>query len=341
MAQPPEDAGSMTWNLWLDILLVILILLFAPIGFMRGPVKETFVTLGVLFGALLADYWARPWGRDLDSMIGLGDEQAAFVVAMAFLVAATFIGGYGIGVALAGSEFSMQGRVLGGFAAMFNGALLVSFTLQYVRRYLLSTENEESLRDSYVVRFLMDELGWLLLLVGVLVVPLIVYILVTGRQAYRIPGHGDEYEYEDEYYDEYDEFAEQPYVAAGAAAATRTLPPRVHPAPDEQWGRGYKAEPIPAPVRPTDATRPIAAAEVLRSEEPPETGARIGDTDPDMAVVAGPAPPAAPEAEAEAKPEPPPQPASTGLPSGYFRCAHCHAVLPPDTRVCPVCGQMN
>jgi uncharacterized membrane protein required for colicin V production len=329
----------MTWNLWLDILLVILILLFAPIGFMRGPVKEIIVTLGVLFGALLADYWARPWGRDLDSMTGLGDEQGAFVVAMAFLVGATFIGGYGIGVALANSDFSLQGRLLGGFAAMLNGALLVSFTLQYVRRYLLSTENEESLRDSYVVRFLMDELGWLLLIVGVLLIPLIIYILVTGRQAYRTPGHADEYD--DEYYDEYDEdYADEPYVAAGAtAAATRTLPPRVHPAPDDQWGRGYKAEPAPEPVRPTDLTRPIVAAEVLRQSDDPTPAGHLGDTDPEMAVVsAAQAPVAAREPEGE---EPEPALVANGLPPGYIRCAHCHAVLPPDTRLCPVCGQMN
>lgn len=330
----------MTWNLWLDILLVILILLFAPIGFMRGPVKEIIVTLGVLFGALLADYWARPWGRDLDSMTGLGDEQGAFVVAMAFLVGATFIGGYGIGVALANSDFSLQGRLLGGFAAMLNGALLVSFTLQYVRRYLLSAENEESLRDSFVVRFLMDELGWLLLLVGVLLIPLIVYILVTGRQAYRTPGHADEYEYDDEYYDEYDEDeGAEPYVAAGAAAAaTRALPPRVHPAPDEQWGRGYKAEPPPSQVRPTDATRPIVAAEVLRRADDQATGDHLGDTDPDMAVVLAPPTPAEPEQPA---PEAEPPAPARDLPPGYMRCAHCHAVLPPDTRLCPVCGQMN
>jgi uncharacterized membrane protein required for colicin V production len=330
----------MTWNLWLDILLVILILLFAPIGFMRGPVKEIIVTLGVLFGALLADYWARPWGRDLDSMTGLGDEQGAFVVAMAFLVGATFIGGYGIGVALANSDFSLQGRLLGGFAAMFNGALLVSFTLQYVRRYLLSTENEESLRDSYVVRFLMDELGWLLLIVGILLIPLIAYILVTGRQAYRTPGHVDEYDYDDEYYDDYDEdFADEPYVAAGAAAAaTRNLPPRVHPAPDEQWGKGYKAEPAPTTARPTDLTRPIVAAEVLRQADEPTTGAHLGDTDPNMAVVSASAATVAEEHPAE---EAEPEPTPNSLPPGYIRCAHCHAVLPPDTRLCPVCGQMN
>jgi len=322
----------MTWNLWLDILLVILILLFAPIGFMRGPVKEVLVTLGVLFGALLADYWARPWGRDLDSYVGLGDDQAAFVVAMAFLVAATFIGGYGIGATLANTEFSMQGRVLGGAVAMFNGALLVSFTLQYVRRFLLSTENEESLRDSYVVRFLMDQLGWLLLIVGVLSIPLILYVLFSGRQAYRT-GHYEEYDYEDEYYDEdYGEFDD---AAVAAAAATRTLPPRVHPAPDERWSQGYKAEPPPAQVSPTEATRLLVAAEMAERESATEHKPPLGDTDPEMAVVS------AEDADDDDPTLHVPEPEPTGLAPGYTRCAHCHAVLPPDTRLCPVCGQMN
>jgi uncharacterized membrane protein required for colicin V production len=322
----------MTWNLWLDILLVILILLFAPIGFMRGPVKEVLVTLGVLFGALLADYWARPWGRDLDSFIGLGDEQAAFVVAMAFLVGATFIGGYGIGATLVSTEFSLHGRLLGGFVAMFNGALLVSFTLQYVRRFLLSTENEESLRDSYVVRFLMDQLGWLLLIVGILAIPLIVYILITGRQAYRSGRYDEEYDYEEEYYDE--ESADFDDAAVAAAAATRTLPPRVHPAPVERWSQSYKAEPSPTPVGPTDSTRLLVAAELQEREAPPERTPALGDTDPEMAIVT-----------AEDVPDDAtlqvPEPVTSDLPPGYIRCAHCHAVLPPDTRLCPVCGQLN
>ena len=45
----------MSISLVLDLLLVLLIALFAPIGYWRGPVKELLVTFGVLFGIRLHD----------------------------------------------------------------------------------------------------------------------------------------------------------------------------------------------------------------------------------------------------------------------------------------------
>ena len=98
----------------LDILLVLLIVLFAPIGYWRGPVKELLVMLGVLSGVVLSDYWARPWGHDLSTQTNITADGGAFIVAMAFLVAATFILGYGLGAALAPGYHAMYARVLAG-----------------------------------------------------------------------------------------------------------------------------------------------------------------------------------------------------------------------------------
>ena len=71
----------------LDVLLVLLVVLFAPIGYWRGPVKELLVMLGVLSGVVLSDYWARPWGHDLSTQTSITADGGAFIVAMAFLVA--------------------------------------------------------------------------------------------------------------------------------------------------------------------------------------------------------------------------------------------------------------
>jgi hypothetical protein len=108
----------------------------------------------------------------------------------------------------------------------------------------------------------------------------------------------------------------------------------VHPAPVERWSQSYKAEPSPTPVGPTDSTRLLVAAELQEREAPPERTPALGDTDPEMAIVT-----------AEDVPDDAtlqvPEPVTSDLPPGYIRCAHCHAVLPPDTRLCPVCGQLN
>lgn len=344
----------MTWNLTLDILLVVLVLLFAPIGYMRGPVKELLVSLGVVFGALSVEYWARPWGRDLDFYFDTGDDPGAFIVAMSFLMGATFIGGYGLGLLIAPWTFSIRGRALGAVISALNGALLVSFSLQYVRLFLLSDANEEALEESFAVSVLMNQVGWILLGAIILTPIVIVYGLITHRKAYdlRIWDDYDDEEYYEDYDPEYDYLDDQEFAPSASAgshlAETRVMPPRVPPSPHPE-GSGYKAEPEPIPFRMPESTRPIGATELEESSRvestvaPEDLGGEwfaIGDTDPEMDEVdtAGMAEVEDVATEPEAVPE---DAAADDLPEGYSRCENCHAVLPPSTGICPVCGHVH
>lgn len=350
----------------LDVLLILLIALFTPIGYWRGPVKELFVTLGVLFGILLADFWARPWGRDLSDFSDLTDGSGAFIVAMSFLVASTFILGYGIGAALGPAYHSTGARILGALIAALNGTLLLSFALQYVRLYLLSDANEESLNDSFVSQFLLDQIGWILMITAMIAVPVLLYILISGRRAYELI-----------FEDGYDDY-QQPQPAASyertrtANAATSALPPRVPGPPGERDTRTYKSEPEPRQRRATAETRPLIVDEPRQTAEPEplliDTGAEaardgFNDTDPHIVIPAEARRPAQPEPASEPdKPEEPtspvpqaatPQPASEPEPStpgnartsdlapGYERCRTCHAVLAPGVSICPNCGTLR
>ncbi len=340
----------MTWHLWLDILLVLLLLLFIPIGYMRGPIRELFVVLGVVFGALLAIYWARPWGADLDSYTDIGDDAGSFVVAISFLVGSTLIGGYGLGLTIAPASFKVQGRVLGAVISVFSGALLISFALQYVRLFLLSDDNEASLGDSYVVAFLLDEIGWLMLFGAIAVVPVIGYVLFTGQRAYEYEIYGD-YEYDDyseddltEQYDE-DEFPEyEPELEEPVAAVEyRTSPPRVPQQPPAEETSSYKTDPVPEPANFMELTGPVTV-----EESAPAAGtvaaaglasrlSVMGDTDPDMEIISD-----ADEAvDTRAMSGAASSIQQDDLPEGYKRCVNCHAVLPPGSHLCPVCGVMN
>ena len=358
----------MTWNLTLDILLVVLILLFAPIGYMRGPVKELLVTLGVVVGALSVEFWARPWGRDVDYYFDTGDDPGAFIVAMSFLMGTTFIGGYGLGLLIAPWTFSIRGRILGALISSINGALLVSFSLQYVRLFLLSDANEEALEQSFSVSLLMNEVGWVLLGATALVPIVILYGLITRRRAYDLR-IWDDYE-DEEYYDDYDPAYDylddeiyQPdsteFAPAGDRAShmaeTRVMPPRVPPAPASESG-AYKPEPQPIPFRMPETTRPISVAEiedgldVPPEQSPEEFGAEwfaIGDTDPSMEAYSGAEDDEDEQIETDEdtgvgdeKPTAE-QPVEIDLPEGYARCTNCHAVLAPDTHLCPVCGHVH
>jgi uncharacterized membrane protein required for colicin V production len=341
----------MSIYLVLDLLLLLLIVLFAPIGYWRGPVKELLVTFGVLFGILLADFWARPWGSDLAELTAVGESGGAFVVAMAFMVSVTFILGYGVGAAIAPTDFQPPARAIGAIVALFNGILLVSFSLQYVRVFLLSDATEEALDDSYVVQFLLDQIGWVLLLAALIGWPLLLVVLITGRRAYEQVDHYQDYSYietddlndDDGYYD--DDDADAPtmvFERPAASADTRVFPPRVPTSQKDESDQYYKTEPPSGRSRPTDDTRLLRVNEeredaertdVARDESLPVAG----ETDPDMVMIT-------PRVDELVQHDPEPVTHSHSEPQlteGYTRCASCRAVLPPDTRVCPVCGAVN
>jgi uncharacterized membrane protein required for colicin V production len=346
----------------LDILLILLILLFIPIGFWRGPVKELYVTLGIFFGVLLADFWARPWGRDLADMTELTEGAAAFIVAFAFLVAATSILGYGLGAALAPAYHAIETKVLGAAVAAMNGTLLLSFSLQYVRLHLLTDANEESLNDSFMARFLLDQVGWLLMAAAFIAVPILLFTLIAGRRAY-------DYIYDD--YGYHDEYVEDPHVepvpyrrSRTADAQTNVLPPRVPGVPLDD-DPTYKAEPEPRRRRASAETRPLVVTEPRATSEPAQpieddVQARMGDTDPHIVLPTvqrqepeSPAhapvddeailPNSEPEHEVAAAPreQDVEQQSTGGLAPGYARCSTCHAVLPPDVSICPNCGTLR
>lgn len=339
----------MSIYLVLDLLLLLLIVLFAPIGYWRGPVKELLVTFGVLFGILLADFWAQPWGRDLAELTAIGESGGAFVVAMAFMVSVTFILGYGVGAAIAPTDFQPPARAIGAIVALFNGILLVSFSLQYVRVFLLSDATEEALDDSYVVQFLLEQIGWVLLLAALIGWPLLLVVLITGRCAYEQVEHYPDYSYvetDDVHNGDDDDDADAPtmvFERPPASADTRVFPPRVPTSQRDESDQYYKTEPPSGRPRPTDDTRLLHVNEeredaertdVRRAEDLPAGG----ETDPDMVVITprGDEPvqsdPPVPAARSQPEPE---------LTEGYTRCVNCRAVLPPDTRVCPVCGAVN
>lgn len=341
----------MSIYLVLDLLLLLLIALFAPIGYWRGPVKELLVTFGVLFGILLADFWARPWGRDLADVTGIGESGGAFVVAMGFMVSVTFILGYGIGAAIAPTNFSPQARAIGAVIALFNGMLLISFSLQYVRVFLLSNSTEEALDDSYVVQFLMEQIGWVLLLAALIGWPLLLVVLITGRRAYEQIDAYEEYSYveteddldldDDDYYP--GNQADAPTMAferASPSADTRVFPPRVPSTPQDESDPYYKTEPPRKESFPSDDTRVLRVRDA-GDDIPPEryreaTFPSGGETDPDMAVV-----PADVSHDDEATVSDDKTLSDPPLAEGYTRCSNCRSVLPPDTRVCPVCGAVN
>ncbi len=244
----------MSSSLLLDGLLLLVVLLFIPIGLWRGGVREAIVAGGIVLGGALAGSWARPWGDDLASQLDLRPQTARFLVALAALLGATLCVGYAGGAALRPGAPGLLGRVAGGLLAGLNGLLLLGYGLGFLDQYVLEPKTVPALSDGLVSRFLMHQLGWVLL---ALVVLIVVGILTAVAASATRRDHAEELE-EDIVGD----------AAMVGGAVTRPRPVRVPHLAD-----AGKFEPLQRAGMPSDAGQKLGA----RLSDTTTTGLRASD----------------------------------------------------------------
>lgn len=302
----------------LDILLLILIALFVPIGFWRGTHREIMVSLGILLGAVLAEWWARPWGTDLASYTSLRDTGGAFMVAVLFLIGSTFLLGYGAGAALPVPPPGIISRAFGAVVAAVNGALLLSFALRDIRVYLLPNSDSGFLDRSVIAHFLSTGVGWILLAAAIGFLPIILIQALFGQGVVI-----------NEYVDDEEEDYDTAY-----ATAQRPYPPRVPAYQDVDAGQpAYKAEPPRSMFRSAaEETRQIMTQPVAGS------GGELRASLSDMQTVATRLPENGSDATRTLQLRPA-QPADLeALQEG--KCPSCHADVSQAEVFCPRCGRV-
>jgi uncharacterized membrane protein required for colicin V production len=304
----------------LDVLLIILISLFVPIGFWRGAQREIMVTLGILLGAALAEWWAHPWGSDLANLTSLRDTGGAFMVAVLFLIGSTFLLGYGAGAAMPVPPPGLLARILGAIVAAGNGALILSYALRDIRVYLLPDSDSGFLDKAVIAHFLSTGVGWILLVAAVAFLPIILLMAIWGQDVI-VADDG----YIDEDY-------EVPY-----ATTQRRYPPRGAGLPSDSYDSTYKAEPPRSLFRSAaEETRQMVAAQPSAGSgsesrdnlRDMQTIASRDITDPDEATQAIRYGKPVDTAEADAK----------SLEEG--KCPNCHADIRDAEVFCPRCGRV-
>ena len=157
------ESPAMDDAMLLDGLLILIVLLFVPIGSWRGVAREAIVVAGVLAGAAVAAAWARPWGADLAELTGMDVGVAQFSVAMVALLGSTLLLGYGGSVVAHAGAPGLAGRIFGGLLGAVNGVLLTAYTLRFVDRFLADQGTEQAIDESVVARVLVEEFGWVML----------------------------------------------------------------------------------------------------------------------------------------------------------------------------------
>ena len=169
----------------LDLLLILVLVMFVPIGFWRGALREWLALAGIALGGALAGEWASAWGGDLATLLRLDRRLADFAVGIAFLLGVTLLVGYGGGVALPyRPDLSWPNRALGAALGFANGCLILSGALRIMQRHLFDDAADSPLLLAGVAQFLILGIGWAYLaLLAVLTLGVVVGLArrSTGR----------------------------------------------------------------------------------------------------------------------------------------------------------------
>lgn len=159
----------MVSSIALDALLMIILLMMIPLGFLRGGLREVCTSAGLLFGILLAGEWSDRWGRGLAGRLDIAEGSAQFLVAILIVVITGGLIGYGSSAA-----FSYRpgpgGRMYGAYIALFNGVVFAGFLINAVVDKVYDGKLPGVIDNGFVARALSTGFGWVLLVcaVGVL-----------------------------------------------------------------------------------------------------------------------------------------------------------------------------
>jgi uncharacterized membrane protein required for colicin V production len=152
-------------SIFLDLLLVLIVLLMMAIGIYRGGLREAFSAAGIALGALLAIEWAGRWGDWLGGNTNLSTGGARFTVAVALLVAAAGLVGYGVG-----SSFNYRpgpgGRMFGGILGAGGALVAIAYVLTWLRVELFDGDEPDVLKHTHIARWLDGDAGMVLLVVA-------------------------------------------------------------------------------------------------------------------------------------------------------------------------------
>lgn len=146
----------------LDALLVLILLMMIPLGFLRGGLREVCTSSGLLLGVLLAQQWSPRLAGFLSGRIDMRIGLAQFVASIAIVVLSTAIVGYG-GSAAFSYRPGPGGRMYGAYLALLNGLVFTGFLVNAIIDAFYDGELPGAVQEAYVSRALSVGFEWVLL----------------------------------------------------------------------------------------------------------------------------------------------------------------------------------
>ncbi len=149
----------------LDLPVVVVLIMFIPIGLWRGALREWVACAGIALGILLADAAGTQWGDGFAKLTNMDPQLGSFTVATAFFLAAVLLVGYGGGVALPyRPDLSWANRGLGALLGLGNGFLIIGGLLRLMQARLFDGRSNSPLHTAALAAFLIDSsIAWVYL----------------------------------------------------------------------------------------------------------------------------------------------------------------------------------
>ncbi len=152
-----------------DALLAGMLVLLVPIGFWRGGGREAIVGGSLLAGASLGNAFAVRWGSGIADLLGSRDSVGETVLAEAMLWGSVIVLGYLGGATISHGRQSLAGRLAGSIIALFNGLLLLGFSLRFLTVLLLGEDPDRWTEGGFIAGVLSRGTEELLLLAVVVI----------------------------------------------------------------------------------------------------------------------------------------------------------------------------
>lgn len=160
----------MLTSLVLDALLVLIVVMMVPLGFLRGGLRELSTSAALLLGILMAENWADRWSSVFTRWTTMGEGAARFAMAVVIVVGITGVVGYG-GSAAFSWKPGPGGRGYGAYLALLNAMLFIGFLINRYIRDIFDGQVPETIDRATVSRALSVGFEWVLLLgtIGILI----------------------------------------------------------------------------------------------------------------------------------------------------------------------------
>jgi colicin V production protein/zinc ribbon protein len=171
-------------GLALTVLLALLWLAFVALGYWHGGWRQVVLLAGMLLSYAVASEWAAPNGHDLAAQFHWSLPRATTGVGLLYLLGGTLVLGFLGSFALERPyPFTMRERQCGAAMGALNGGLLLALVLRTLRSYAYVSGGGETLRASALSRFLIESIGYVLLVALVLgLVAVVVGLSLTQRR---------------------------------------------------------------------------------------------------------------------------------------------------------------